>query len=1407
MADLDTNMKIIVEAVADEQSAKNAAKKLASAAAKETKKGYIELSTKATAPFELKSGKKGTKQQLNAISKLNKAQSELVDQWSKQSEKGFRSSAGYMEDLAKKYKVYKEAVKGRNETEQNKEIVSVIGTALQPYFKWTSQLETRLKKIKQEAVKAAKLEEKRNPRFKHTKEEIDANIEQKRQAGRRKFQQVHAEEFAELRETREGRQYDTPTSRFYGRIDPRLLHLSNRGGGHGSKMASTQTLNNIRAKKDPVFTKIDEKMATKRQLAGIRRQHAAIIAKDEKTGNKLKTQSENDINYKGFLNSFKKEFSNFTQGKDKIEAQDVLNKLGAYLLNSQQLQAKRGIINVDAQLTKADLKRSKYGPSSTVISKSIKDIQDYVKPMTNMLSELGLPNKISGFLGLAGSNKKDKQINVEEANNIVKVLLKEIGKKFPTADELANAMSVSKGKISPYQQRRNELNETDEFNDKKSELAKTFKEVSNTSKNTNNLIKQSTAVAKSTTDSVKNVASTANALESTNDMNYVQDVRASGAEQISDEKALQEQTKLAEINAEDMRTGGNTDANFGAVTSLLQHMDEVVSSIYTNTDSLAANLRDIVGGKRINISGGKGGKGGKKKDESIGEPSGNLPDLYRAFDAEGKWRPSKVITHKQGIREKGTEKARLALEKSLIKERAAEEQKRLKEITEQVEVGRLDAFVEHIQDLMYESREKLIADRPRPSEKEEETRPVSNLRAKAVGSSIFNQLREIFKNISPAGINANKILQMNKEQQKDLLAARRSTFGLAEGDDAGATGAKSRMFYRKSMYGWKDVQNPFKNLKLTDGIDIDVTQVTEKLQKSIEKNMFKAQTGGIGRNLLIAGTGGLASIFMPSLEKTRAQIDGLNQILSDERTKLQTVVDSIKVKEATLQGLADRGEAKFKTDDTLAEGSSEEAFKLFADMEEQKYQLEGILADIGVAEQISKRTFGNTKAIIRLLGYASPELQKDNAILRNISAGLDKNGKALKYQTRFAEILSYTFQRIARSIGQMLKNWLFMLNPINLIKKAVSGIRRLFQDFGSYDVKWQRTMNVIKINFQRILKPAMQWIAQKLVNVIGFLDIISMKIQAAFGMLPISVFDKAGAMTEKIKRDLEEAQDVTAGFDEFHPIGESYTGANNLLGDIYEPQLSEKWKNLANEIGDLFAGLITGDLGFGEVMKKILELAKNTIGLIWDEFKKTTIGKWITDNWKTLLDKLLQIFLAWELLKIAGKLIWNAFTSSLTGDAFGNLLSGLFGGTGFAQGMGLALQSLFAGGKYSLLGTIGEMLTNSEAITQAGSWGSMIGFAIAKALVAALSIALGGKMLGEAIDSASDKRDYNLGLEKAGGKEEDKKGYRMGYSKRCCRWCCYWIWYWSNNTSNWSSSWSCCRSGRWSINNGISSSI
>ena len=182
-------------------------------------------------------------------------------------------------------------------------------------------------------------------------------------------------------------------------------------------------------------------------------------------------------------------------------------------------------------------------------------------------------------------------------------------------------------------------------------------------------------------------------------------------------------------------------------------------------------------------------------------------------------------------------------------------------------------------------------------------------------------------------------------------------------------------------------------------------------------------------------------------------------------------------------------------------------------------------------------------------------------------------------------------------------------------------------------------------------------------------------------------------------------------------------------------------------------------------MKKILEIAWDGIQQIWKWFKNTEVGQWLINNWKKILATILGIFLGWQLLKIAGNALFNALfgkltLSNITGvfSKIGGWITTLLGASGFGQGIMLAFQSLFAGGKYSLLGTLGEMFTNSAAITQAGSWGSMIGFALVKGLVGTLSIALGGKMLTDAFDSAADKTSYNIGLEQSGGNKEDKKG-------------------------------------------------
>lgn len=636
----------------------------------------------------------------------------------------------------------------------------------------------------------------------------------------------------------------------------------------------------------------------------------------------------------------------------------------------------------------------------------------------------------------------------------------------------------------------------------------------------------------------------------------------------------------------------------------------------------------------------------------------------------------------------------------------------------------------------------------------------STIYASPLRQGFWKSLEGAFEDLTGTTRKYEEVLKANADEQDKMAAERIRTYGLNNGRNPNDTGDIAGMRRILQLYRTNKAsieQNPelAQRIKLTPGREIDTTELTKALNNALSgKNMRNAQMGGSIPRQILGGLTGF--IGMPSLEKSRAQADGLNQILGNINKALQSVLINIQTKETELAGMEASGQAKFTKEGYLTPDSTSAAFKTLADLEEEKLVLDSIKADLLANDEIIKRTGGRFSSLVKNLNYTSPVLKENNGILRNINSGLDKNGKALKFQTRMAEILNYTFQLMSRSIGQMIKNWLSMINPINIIK-------RLFNDFGSYNVKWQRTMNVIKNNFREIILPFMDKIAQTLVNIIGFLDIISMKIQEAFGFTPISLFDQKNA--NDFKKTYEEIQNVTAGFDELHDIGSSSENdPDNLLGEIYKPQLSQEWIDLANKIGDLFAGIIKGDLGFGEVMKTILSLLGETLVLIgkaiWDWFKETAIGKWVIEHWKGLLATLLALFVGWQLLKIFGPTllgtIGNAFKTLLS--KVGGWITTLLGASGFGQGIMLAFQSLFAGGKYSLIGTLGEMFTNSAAITQAGSWGSMIGFALVKGLVGVLSIALGGKMVTDAFDSAADKTSYNIGLEQAGGNEEDKKG-------------------------------------------------
>lgn len=443
--------------------------------------------------------------------------------------------------------------------------------------------------------------------------------------------------------------------------------------------------------------------------------------------------------------------------------------------------------------------------------------------------------------------------------------------------------------------------------------------------------------------------------------------------------------------------------------------------------------------------------------------------------------------------------------------------------------------------------------------------------SKVISSPPATFLDKLKKAFSPMSA-ADRAMTMTPEEQMRARARRVETFGENNGRNLTDTGDIASVKRTKTLFGWvykNDEKNKqlFQDIKLTPGFTkdttIDTTKILQEVSEALKDGMFEAQTGGGFKNLL-------GSIFlyagMPSLEKSRAEAEGMNEAMAKVRGEILQLVQQIQTKEMTLKGMQDIGTAKFTKEGMITSDSSPMAQKTFIDLEEQKGVLRSALAEANAFDQIVKNCGGNIHKALQEVSFFMPELLQYNTIFQNLNAGLDKNGKVLKFQSRTAEILNYSFQLMSRSIGQMYKNWMAQLNPITQIKK-------LFSDFTSYNVKWQRTMNVIKYNMRAIFRPFMEWIAQQIVNIIGLFDTVSMVIQRAFGKVPISLFDQAAADTEKMNEELEAAANTSAGFDELHDIGSDNSGANDLLGDIYTPQ----WTGLSEiieSIGDRIAKII-----------------------------------------------------------------------------------------------------------------------------------------------------------------------------------------------------------------------------------------
>ena len=1121
MADRETGLNIPIGAYADENSAKKAIQDLIKSVLGALKDGYIEVPTAISDEFD----------KSKASAKLIRAQKDFINQWEKMSKEGFSSSEEDLQSFVDKFTEFKRLMgkEGKGGSKQNLAIRDLgLNELVQSYKK---QLNTIQSQIKVETNKQTKVNSTRQTK-RSTKttnlpsdEKINANIKQEKDR-----------RYKGLTETGP-RGYKTDSGFDTGIVTSKTILDTERGGSHSSNLASQMAKSRQESKK-----------WEKESLITIR------------PGKKEIEQAIKDAFSRG------NNKNNFTDEELAISKRDTTSSQLAKILD--------GIENNEPDAT-------------------IKQFNDYLQGVFAFNDKAGKSDWEAISLSL---NKTfNRYFNTKGTLGVTDGSPKGVGEGH------ANAEIAIAGMFEKFKEvlEKNGLTaELDRVNKTLIRIDPRLVEAANslntvtTSTTTRQTVSDNSILAREIQSLNQEQRRQTTALESQNRLSIMEN----SAERISDNETESANKETIDIARRDADTGFNTEPNAKEMFShqmttnrLLGEIKDALSQILNfsgKTSKYGGNGGNLPPTTFRNLGGSDDSEEPIKSYQSIllqiaqnlknidvnvgnilqsiigvtGKIPNNLPAI---IDGQG------VKTHPVE-REPITDKTNY----NLLHDR---------KVADEVNAERTAAEVHNwVQKYVEEDRKKNAQQRLNEDADQKYTRQVEMSNIVTSTPGFFGKLEDSLRRAFSSQSEADRIMSMNRDQQARLRAQRIETFGENNGRNLTDTGDIAA--YRRSRQLWSGDRgidtnkNLFQDIRLTPGFNRDNTVDTTKILSSLNNilsgpEMFKAQTGGgTLRNLLGSFTG---YIGMPSLEKSRAEAEGLNQVMSNVRKEVLKLIQAIQSREMTLRSMQDSGTARFDNQGRITADSSIGAQKTFIDLEEQKGVLRGVLSEVEMVDKVIDASGGKVHNIVKNLGFVMPELMENNTILQNINAGLDKNGKALKFQTRTGEILNYSFQLMSRHIGQMVKNWMWMVNPINLIQRA-------FQDFASYDTKWQRTMNVIKYNLRRIIRPFMEWLAQQLVNLIGLVNSLIKGIGRAFGH-NWDLFDQDAANAEKIKENLEEASQVSAGFDELHDIGSTSTSddensADNLLGDIYTPQwdgLNDKFKKLGETIGKII-DLISG---------------------------------------------------------------------------------------------------------------------------------------------------------------------------------------------------------------------------------------
>lgn len=362
--------------------------------------------------------------------------------------------------------------------------------------------------------------------------------------------------------------------------------------------------------------------------------------------------------------------------------------------------------------------------------------------------------------------------------------------------------------------------------------------------------------------------------------------------------------------------------------------------------------------------------------------------------------------------------------------------------------------------------------------------------------------------------------------------------------------------------------------------------------------------------------------------------------------------------------------------------------------------------------------------------------------INNINKGLKRSGQTLRANTKLGEF----WNRITQRMKFTIYGW---LNPLNIARKLWSGFKEQNEDVAN-------TFKMISQNLVKVFEPAMRKIANWFLKIMQYVNVFT---KAWF---KVDLFDKSVLATDKTKKNLEDINNLTAGFDELNTFSnETDKNDPSKMPTMELPEVNtaalEKWANKEGK-------------WIGDALNWALEHPMETLGIaLGAKLVGGLIGKGIGSLISKGIKKLFGGNAAKEGAEAGGSLLGGLFGKTLytgmNGQAItvGKMLGGVAlaaGGTALAIGQaadaGAHWQDLSTGAKAAKVATVG--LGSAAAGLGAVMLGATgpVGWAVA-GVVALTAFTVGMAQTQDGIDSV--KKETEKLAEAQGNAETANQNY------------------------------------------------